>query len=485
MADKKIIAVAGATGAQGGGLCRAILNDKDSEFAVRALTRDPNSDKAKALAALGAEVVAADLDDEESVTEAFKGAYGAYCVTFFWEHFSVVKEQGHARTLARAAKANDVKHVIWSTLEDTRQWVPLDDDRMPTLQGKYKVPHYDSKGSIDHFFTDLGLPVTLMRTSFYWDSLYMFKMGPSQGKGDEFELTFPMGDKQIPGIAAEDIGGCAYGIFKAGDKYIGETLGLVGENLTGEQMAGKLATGMGLNVKYFPVTPDTYRGFYFPGSDDIGNMFQVWADFETEYMGNRSYELTKELNPNLRTFDQWLKDFGHNLQPRITGKDLMQWSLDHHMLSRQLYFYISIPIQGPTRVMQQVEVHLQHLYRLEREGLLYAAGPFSDCNSDSDFPGGGIIILRAKNMEHAKQIADSDPFHVTGCRTYQLYPWVNNEGRDQIDFTKSTMEVKYWDGGLESIDDKDQESRSQWGKNDPKDDDLPRYTRWVTEIGHK
>ncbi len=86
----------------------------------------------------------------------------------------------------------------------------------PTLQGKYKVPHYDSKGSIDHFFTDLGLPVTLMRTSFYWDSLYMFKMGPSQGKGDEYELTFPMGDKQIPGIAAEDIGGCAYGIFKAG-----------------------------------------------------------------------------------------------------------------------------------------------------------------------------------------------------------------------------------------------------------------------------
>ncbi len=89
---KKIIAVFGATGAQGGGLARAILNDKNSEFAVRAITRDTNSDKAKALAAIGAEVVAADIDDPKSMQKALEDAYGAYFVTFFWAHFSAEKD---------------------------------------------------------------------------------------------------------------------------------------------------------------------------------------------------------------------------------------------------------------------------------------------------------------------------------------------------------------------------------------------------------
>ncbi len=74
MSDKKIIAVVGATGAQGGGLVRAICNDPDGGFAARALTRDPSSDAAKALVALGAEVVTADTNDEASVRKAFEGA---------------------------------------------------------------------------------------------------------------------------------------------------------------------------------------------------------------------------------------------------------------------------------------------------------------------------------------------------------------------------------------------------------------------------
>jgi uncharacterized protein YbjT (DUF2867 family) len=98
MADKKIIAVIGATGAQGSGLVRAILADKSGQFAARAITRNPNSDKAKALAAAGAEVVAADVDDEASLTRAFAGAFGAFCVTFFWDHFSAEKEVTEAAT---------------------------------------------------------------------------------------------------------------------------------------------------------------------------------------------------------------------------------------------------------------------------------------------------------------------------------------------------------------------------------------------------
>src|SRR5450432_1253018 len=97
MADKRIIAVVGATGAQGGGLVRAILNDPNGGFAARVLTRDVNSPKAKEFSSLGAEVVAADIDNPESIKSAFAGAYGAYCVTFFWAHFSVEKEIAEAK----------------------------------------------------------------------------------------------------------------------------------------------------------------------------------------------------------------------------------------------------------------------------------------------------------------------------------------------------------------------------------------------------
>ena len=192
MSDKKIIAVVGATGAQGGGLARAILNDPSGGFAVRAITRDVNSDKARALAKLGAEVVARDVDDEASLQRAFQGAYGAYCVTFFWAHFSPEKEKAEAAAMARAAQAAGVKHVIWSTFEDTRLLVPLSDNRMPTLQGKFKVPHFDGKAECNAEFTKLGLPVTLLLTSFYWDNLIYFGMGPR--KGADGQLGFPGAD---------------------------------------------------------------------------------------------------------------------------------------------------------------------------------------------------------------------------------------------------------------------------------------------------
>jgi uncharacterized protein YbjT (DUF2867 family) len=304
--SEKIIAVAGATGAQGGGLTRAILADPDGGFAVRALTRDVNSDKAKALAAAGAEVVAADVDDVESVKKAFAGAYGAYCVTFFWEHFSPEREKAQAHNMADAAKDAGLKHVIWSTFEDTRKSIPLSDSRMPTLQGTYKVPHFDSKAEADARFTELGLPVTFLLTSFYWDNLIHFGMGPKKGPDGKLAFTLPMGDKKLPGIAASDIGACAYGIFKRGDEFIGKTVGVAGEHLTGSQMAAALTKALGQEVVYNAVTPAVYRSFGFPGADDMGNMFQFKADFESLYCGNRDLALSKSLNPKLQTFAGWL-----------------------------------------------------------------------------------------------------------------------------------------------------------------------------------
>ena len=306
MAQKKIIAVVGATGAQGGGLVRAILNDPTGDFTARALTRDPQSHKAKELARLGAEVVAADVDDVESVKRAFQGAYGAYCVTFFWAHFSPAKELANATAMAEAAKYVGLQHVIWSTLEDTRRWVPLSDNRMPTLMGKYKVPHFDAKGEADHIFTGLGVPTTFLLTSFFWDNFIYFGMGPKKGADGKLAITFPMGDKKLPGIAAEDIGRCAYGVFKKGSELIGKTVGIAGEHLTGSQMAAAFSTALGKEVAYNAVPPEVYRSLGFPGAEDLGNMFQFKRDFEEYFCGARNLAVARSLNPSLQTFEQWL-----------------------------------------------------------------------------------------------------------------------------------------------------------------------------------
>ena len=306
MATKKVIAVTGATGAQGGGLARVILSDARSEFAVRALARDVNSEKARALSALGAEVVAADVDDLASLQKAFAGAYGAFCVTFFWHHLSPERETTSAVNMAKAAQHARLQHVIWSTFEDTRRWVPLSDPRMPTLMGKYKVPHLDAKAEANHVFTDLGVPTTFLLTSFYWENFIYFGMGPKKGPDGKLAITLPMGDKKLPGIAAEDIGRCAFGIFKKRDAYIGKTVGVAGEHLTGAQMAASLTKALGQEVRYNDVPADVYRSFGFPGADELGNMFQFKRDFQEVYLGERDLNVSRALNPSLQTFDQWL-----------------------------------------------------------------------------------------------------------------------------------------------------------------------------------
>jgi hypothetical protein len=305
MADKKIIAVLGSTGSQGGGLCRAILADSAGGFACRAITRDTSKDKAKALAAAGAEVVKGDLDDVESLNKAFAGAHGVYAVTNFWEHFSGEKEKAQAKNVAEAAKAAGVRHVVWSTLEDIRQFMKPDDKRMPMLQEKYRVPHFDAKAEANAFFK--GLPTTFLVTSFYWDNLYMFGLAPKKGDDGQLAWTFPMGTAKMAGIAAEDIGKVAYGIFKAGNEYIGKTVGILGEALTIDEMGKTLSKVLGVGpIKYNAVDADVYRSFGFPGADEMGNMFQAYRDFDKQMLAARSQATARKLDPALLTFEQFV-----------------------------------------------------------------------------------------------------------------------------------------------------------------------------------
>ena len=313
MSRSRVLAITGATGAQGGGLLRAVLKDPHSEFAPRAITRNPGSEKARSAAQAGTELVQADLNDAESLKRAFDGADAAFCVTNYWELFDPAKETAQARNLAEAARSAGVRHVIWSTLEDTRKWVPLDSEQMPTLMGNYKVPHFDAKGEADHFFTDLGVPTTFFLASFYWDNFIHFGSGPKPGPDGTLAITFPLDETEMAGIAAEDIGKCAYGVFKRGDEFIGRTVGVAGELLTGAEMAAKLTRAIGREVRFQNVSPDAFRGFGFPGADDLGNMFQFYRDFEADVNRTRDVTRSRELNPELLDFDQWLAKYARQI----------------------------------------------------------------------------------------------------------------------------------------------------------------------------
>lgn len=306
MPEQKIIAVVGATGAQGGGLVRAILADPERRFVARAITRDPDSEKGRALAAAGAEVVAGDADVPASLEAAFEGAHGAYLVTNFWEHMSTEREIAQATALARATKTAGVEHVIWSTLEDTRRYVPLSDERMPTLQDKYNVPHFDAKGEADAVFVAEQVPVTWLKVAFYWENFIYFGQGPHTGPDGNLVLALPLGGGKLPGIAVGDVGRVAYGIFAKGTSMVGETVGIAGETLSGPELAAAFAKHLGRPVAFYDMPFDDYRALGFPGADDMGNMYQWQAIVGEEFLGLRSADTARALNPALLTFDAWL-----------------------------------------------------------------------------------------------------------------------------------------------------------------------------------
>jgi uncharacterized protein YbjT (DUF2867 family) len=305
--SKPVITVFGATGAQGGGLARALLADSDRHFAVRAVTRKPESVQARQLAQAGAEVVLADLDDAASVQRALEGAYGAFFVTNFWEHLSGEKELAQAHTLAAAAAQTGIRHAIWSTLEDTRDFFPALGSRMPVLEGRFNVPHFDAKGEAHRFFAQQRVPVTYLYSSGFWENLIHFGMGPQRQADGSLAVTFPTGGARIPWIGVEDIGIAAKEIFLRGDALVYDSIGVAGDHLTGAELARHLGSALGETVHYNAVTPDQFRAFGFPGAEELGNMWQFKRDFESAYSARRDLKRARALHPGIANFATWLK----------------------------------------------------------------------------------------------------------------------------------------------------------------------------------
>lgn len=312
MGNTPVIAVLGSTGSQGGGLCDSLLGDPEKgDLACRAITRNPAKDRAQELKSMGAEIAQADMDDTASLVRAFDGAHGVFAVTNFWEHQSAEREKQQARNIADAARLAQVEHIVWSTLEDTRRFIPTADARMPLLQGDYRVPHLDCKNEANVYFEDL--PATYLITSFFWENLYNFQMCPTKSESDDYVWTMPMGDAKLAGQATGDIGKAVHAIFASGAEHVGQTIGIVTEALTVQAMCNVIAEEFDVPVHYNPIEPDTFRKLPFPGAEELGNNFQYFRDFNDEFLKLRSIDSMKKLNPNPQSFADFVSTQRHRI----------------------------------------------------------------------------------------------------------------------------------------------------------------------------
>jgi len=293
---KKLICVVGATGHQGSGLVNKILSEK-TEFSVRALVHNKNSQETKDLEKRGADVRKCDLGDEKCLAECFEGAYGVFALTLaFVATKEPSGEKKHAENIAKAAKQAGVSHVVFSTLESTQK--PLEGIDIPKI-GNYKVPHFDAKYDSNQFFKDL--PTSYLYTSFYYDNftggLGMLK----RNSDDSISLTLPIGNNKIAMVAAEDIGKAAYALFQKGNSAIGKEFYLCGSKSSGTEIAETFARVLNKKVKYNPENVDEVRKRL---GDDLANMYVYFAKSEN-MLNQRSVEDSKKLVPDLLTFEKW------------------------------------------------------------------------------------------------------------------------------------------------------------------------------------
>ena len=284
----KTILVIGATGAQGGSVARHLL--ARNEFAVRAMTRNPDSEAAKELLWLGAEVVHGTLDDRASIRAALKDVYGVFGVTNYWEHFA--RELEHGQNLINAVAGAHVEHFVFSSLPSVYK----------ESNGELSAPHMDLKFELEEYARSLGIPSTFVHVAFYYDNFFSF-FPPQKAADGKYHFGFPQGDTPLAGVAAEDIGGPVASIFANPGDFLGRTVGIVGEDLTGRDYAAILSAVSGKEVQYNHIPREVSAAFDFPGADDLADMF----DFNRRFIPGREADArqSRNLYPAMQTFEQW------------------------------------------------------------------------------------------------------------------------------------------------------------------------------------
>lgn len=274
---ERLIVVLGATGKQGGAAARHLLKDG---WKVRAVTRNPDGEAAKALVALGAEVVQADMTNRADMDRVMAGAHGVFSVQNTWEA-GVDGEIAQGKNVADAAKAAGVKHFVYTSVGGA--------DR------NTGIPHFDSKWELEQYHASLGLPVTTLRPVFFMENLAPGVMGPREGV---IYVAMPP-DVPLQMIAADDIGAIAAQAFADPDAFKGKAMELAGDNLTFPQVAQLLTEVSGNPIQYAE-QPLEQVGAYSP---EMAVMLKWFVD--EGYASD--IPAVRRLYPELHDFATWAR----------------------------------------------------------------------------------------------------------------------------------------------------------------------------------
>ncbi|MCJ1357649.1 MAG: hypothetical protein MMC33_007645 [Icmadophila ericetorum] len=217
MSDKKVLVVFGATGGQGGSVIKSILGDPKTaeEFQIRAVTRDPSKPASVALKEKGCEVVAANLEDKDSLFAAIKGAYAVFAVTNFWEKMDGELEKKQGMNIADACKESEVQHLIWSSLIHVKRL---------TKGVLSEVHHFDAKAEVQDYITSLSIPATFFQAAFFMSNIPGGMMRPDPTTGAwTFALPIPTNKPSFPLIDTKaDTGKFVKGILLNREKVLGK-----------------------------------------------------------------------------------------------------------------------------------------------------------------------------------------------------------------------------------------------------------------------
>ena len=291
-----VIGVCGITGLQGGAVAQQFLKNNHT---VIGITRNKASLKSTKLLEDGVELRCGDYDNVDSLKGIFNGCDAVFVMTNFWEHMDSKKEFKQAKNIIDSAVESNINHIVWSTLEDTRDF----NDEIGYL-GDYKVPHFDEKGMVSKYLDTLSINVTHLYTSFYYENF----LGLLKLKKDDDgirRLCLPMTESILPIVSVDDIGKMAYHVV---DKKLYGKVGVAGEHLSCNEIASILSVSINEPVIYVGVPADMYRGFGFPGCKDLGNMFEFKDVHNKEFC-------------ELRNMD--------SVKSRIVPIDFKTWCLEH------------------------------------------------------------------------------------------------------------------------------------------------------------
>lgn len=300
--SKKTVLVTGATGLQGGSVARHLLGS--GYYNVRCLTRNTNSEKARALRAAGAQLAAGDLADRASLTSAMTGCDAVFAVTNWWEGLDSAKEVAHGRNLVDAAVETRIAQFLFSTLPGAK-----------TISGgKIPVAHLDTKEVIEQYARSQGLNGVYFNVAFYFENFISFQMLQSQPDGT-LAFGFPQGDVPLAGVGIEDLGGVVKAVLERWDEFQGKVVGVVGDDKPCSEYAEVMTRVLGRKTVYQHIPRDAYAKFPFPGAEDLAAMFE----FNRLYIPNRKadVELCRRLYPAMRDFESWLKANRAMFQPLL------------------------------------------------------------------------------------------------------------------------------------------------------------------------